>query len=259
MKRRLAACLFVLAAMAVGGGLELQATARLNRERDAALRDHRQLAALRTEHERLARAQLSPAARDALLRDAAEANRLRHEIATRTPAAAPAAADSPPAAGDTWVTAAAWQNRGRATPTAALETGLWAAANADVRLLRDTMELAPDARAALQALLAGLDRHHASAPAAYATPEDLAALFTARDAQAESMRVVWSRSPDPDHAIEAVLLKTADGKTKETAVSLHRTDDGWHLVLPFAYAKKISDELAGRPTAALVDRAPPQR
>ncbi len=64
----------------------------------------------------------------------------------------------------TWTPAAAWKNQGQATPEAAVETMLWAAAGGDLSALKNTLALAPDARVErqqiyLQAYLPATEPH----------------------------------------------------------------------------------------------------
>jgi hypothetical protein len=250
MKHRLALSLVAFAALALGCRLEWKTAARLHHELEAARRDNRQLALLRAEHERLAQAQLSTATRDALLREATETSRLKKLAAAHTDLAPQQAiADPIPSSplefSGTWVNASEWMNCGRPTPETALATIFWAAANGDVGVVRDSLELAPKARAMLQATLAMLGRHHTAVPAAYGSPEELMALFTVRDALAERVKFAVGAGLDSDHAVATIMLQTADGGTREATLSLHRSDGEWRLVVPFAAAEKIVDELSG--------------
>ena len=172
----------VVLAVAVGWGLETKTESRLRREHADALHENRRLAQLRAEHKQLIAAQPSAAAWDKLLRDAAEAAQLRKPIATSAKAETSVTVDAvsepaPPALSNTWMTVTELKNRGRATPADAMETVFWAATNGDVSVIRDTIELAPDSRAALLAILARLARQHSAAPAPLRQPRGSGCAF----------------------------------------------------------------------------------
>lgn len=213
----------------------------------AALRDAvaREAAAGRTferasaEHARLVAAQPAVGETDRPADDAAALKQAREEIAvlqskiaTEAHAAAAAQADTAGrfAVGVT-VPASEWRNAGTATPQAALETALWAAAGGDVAAFAATMKFQTErARIAAQALL---DRLPEGTRAQCDSPERLIAFLTVRDVPLGSAEVrQFSNLDGPTPAAHVRLFfKTADGKPKDSALLLANSGDGWRLLI----------------------------
>lgn len=181
-----------------------------------------------------------------------------------------------------WLPIAAWQNRGRATPTAAVETALWAAAGGDVATLRQLLQLDEPTRAKADSILARLPE---ASRAVYASAEHLIAAFTTKAIPLGDAQLVWQHEPGPDEAVACVFVKNPDAgivpvvappapaipetreaalqrasrriaektppmappnqKTVATYLSLRRSDDGWRLIVPMAAVEKIAKELGG--------------
>jgi hypothetical protein len=87
----------------------------------------------------------------------------------------------------TWTPTTAWKNQGQATPEAAVETMLWAAAGGDLSALKNTLALAPDTQSKAADLLASLP---SGISETYASPEDLMALLVAGNVPLDSAQVV---------------------------------------------------------------------
>jgi hypothetical protein len=124
------------------------------------------------------------------------------------------------------VPAGDWRNAGAATPAAALETVLWAAAGGDVAAFAGRLQLGKDSRAAAEALQATLPetmRVHGR------TPEELVAFLALRDVPLGAATV--RRWYDADAASQQVTVELAapDGVTKETNLVFARANDGWKL------------------------------
>ncbi|MBC7368836.1 MAG: hypothetical protein H7343_18830 [Undibacterium sp.] len=252
--------LLSLAAIAtlVGLGAVWRTRQELLLRRAAALQTQRDYESLKSEHARLLAQAPSSGDWDTLRRAGAEAARLRVALSSRPEAitAATASNASVKFVDETdWVPGTHWRNRGNASPADAVETTFWAAANGDLSVLRDVIELSPEARAKAIEVLARLP---AEARARYTSPEDLAALFTARDAFFQGAQLVYNQLLDDDHALAAMIVKSADGKSREVSVSLHRVDDAWRLVMPTAAMAKIAAELAGGGTGTKPDVPPPR-
>lgn len=259
MKLRLLLLVGSFTCVAVVWLLGQQTTQRLRSELTLAQDTTTELARLQAEHAKLLAAQPSAAEWEELHRTSALVTQLQRSIAARSspePCPAPAVAASPLAQSGQWVPAAEWQCRGRATSAHALETVFWAAARGEVTILRDAVVLAPDAHAKAKLLLATLP---AAARATYPTPDDLAALFTARDAFFESVQLVHHLQRDPDHATDILLAQTADGKTKELTLVSYRNQSGqWRIIMPGAAIDRITAELTGVPRSAKPDAEPPR-
>jgi hypothetical protein len=172
-----------------------------------------------------------------------------------------------------WIAAESWQNRGRATPRATLETSLWAAAGGDLATFKTTLTLEPDVREEAAGLLARLPE---GSRRLYQTPEDLLAAFTIKNIPVGAAQLVWYHETSPDEAIMGLFLKnpptaagtadfsrpaetgpeTADRRppqlpaasnTGTVYLTLRRSDDGWRLVVPKNAVNAIARELGRVP------------
>jgi hypothetical protein len=147
------------------------------------------------------------------------------------------------------VPASAWRNAGYATPAAAIETALWAAAGGDTELLMKSCVLEEGARRKAEALLASLPKEM---QARYATPEDLVAFMTAKDVPLEGARILAFRDPadDPQRQAErpsaAVQLRNAAGSVRQVHIELRDTPGGWRLVVPESAVTRYAEQLKGR-------------
>lgn len=257
------------------------ATDELQTQLARARQESTEVASLQREHERLLRLQQETEEQVRRERAAAELARAEQEQAARHKPA-----QRPPASTLTvgeWLPPAGWRNRGQATPTAAVETALWAAAGGDVAKLQGMLQLDESVRAKAAEMLARLPEN---ARAAYASPEQLIAAFTIKSVPLGDAQLVWQHQPGPDEAVACVLVKNPDAvivapgapplpvraETREEAIlrasrrsaektppmapvnqrtiatylSLRRTDSGWRLVVPVSAVEKIAKELGGR-------------
>ncbi|MBI4626610.1 MAG: hypothetical protein HY736_25750 [Verrucomicrobia bacterium] len=257
MRRGTIAGWLLLGGFAAVGGIVLawqqQATAQLRHELALAREEHREAARLRAERERATAAQGSAAELSALRADRAALGRLRSEIEMlktrmdeieQAPAADTITVTSPPATSEL-IPASTWENAGRATPKATLETALWAAVGGDIDVLADTISLDAGARAKAEAILAGLP---AAARTHYASPEKLVALLTAKDVpEGASMRVVAQSGTATDEARLYVVLQ-GEKATRGADLALRRHAGNWKLVVPESavekYGAMLKDEAA---------------
>ena len=129
----------------------------------------------------------------------------------------------------TWTPAAAWKNQGQATPEAAVETMLWAAAGGDLSALKNTLALAPDTRSKAADLLASLPP---AASQTYASPDDLMALLVAGNVPLDSAQVVAKQINQDGQVIEYLRLKDSDGRTRQVFLTLQKLSDSWRLTVP---------------------------
>jgi hypothetical protein len=260
MHPRLLTTSLALAVAATAGAwlIETRSATRLRAGLAAARSGQRELALLQDERERLLAEQ--PAADDlaALRQSAAERDRLLHEIAARTGHARPASfviGESLPHT--------AWADRGAATPRAAIETALWAAAGGDLAALKPLLELRDSAREKADALLAGLP---ADLRSRYATPEDLVSAFTAKNIPLGDAQLVWFNQTGDDDATAGVLIRgpvragevaappaaapAASARELELRAALSRATSRDEVV---RLATELRDERAAR-----AERQPPQ-
>lgn len=247
----------VAVAIAAGvGGLAWQRriAAELRGEIAARTTETAGLARVRREHMRLAAEQVSRDELEKLRADHAAIDRLRTEIetlkvkkpeavATAMPMAETATEQdaAPPKAESLMTPASAWKNAGRATPQAALETALWAATGGDVEALALMLAMDVGARAKAQAIMAQLPP---AAQAEYSTPERLVALLSAKDVPTGGMRILQQKKNGTDDVSLTVLLES-DGKRKGVNLALHRSEDGWRLVVPESAMDKYAAALSG--------------
>jgi hypothetical protein len=269
-----------LAVLVSLGWIEWLAGYRLRTEIDLRRSEARDLAALRQQHGRLR----------ALQPDAAELARLRRslaerssaEVASASPASAPTILPGKLTLGE-WRPATSWENRGRATPDAAIETMLCAGAGGDVPTLKSALLLSDEARAKAEALLRQLPD---AARARYATADDLVAELTISHIPVSSAQLVWLNQSGAEEATACLFLQKAgiadtkgpadstaqaastnpappqttpsaappaptaaeSARTTETYLSLRREADGWRLIVPPAAIDAFARHLSGPPS-----------
>ncbi len=255
-----------LAAVGLVWAFNRMTTTDLRSQIEQARQENDEVASLQRERERLQRLLRDAEERAQRDRVAADLARAQQELADRqTPAHRP-----PPSTltSGEWLPTGAWKNRGHHTPTATVETALWAAAGGDVAALKDMLQLDESVRAKAAAILARLPE---SSRALYASPEHLIAAFTTKSIPLGAAQLVWQHESGPDEAVACVFVKNPEdlitsqseiarsqgssGKTPPMAppnnravsayLSLRRTDAGWRLVVPLSAVESIAKELGG--------------
>ena len=221
-------------------GRQYRTTASLR----AAIAQHRAEARafdqLKVERQHLLAAQVPP---DELARLRAERSRLsallveiegmkrRAEATTRTLAARNLGPDrkaTAPSLKGRPVASDRWQNTGQASPEAAFQTLLWAAAGGDVEALAGVLAFDNDAREKAASLFAQLP---AALRAEVGTPDRLMALLTSHDVALGSAQILAQYST-PDGTKIAARIIEPDGKSKQMLLSLRADGDRWRLVVP---------------------------
>lgn len=236
---------------------------------------------LDAEHTRLLAMQVPESELLALRKDREALDRLRSELDVLklvAPEDGAAAANSVHPTGSRAIPASSWKHSGWATPSAALETVLWAGlnGNADVMSAALTFE-SEEARTRALALMSSLP------PEAYdhrGSPERLIALLTARDTAYDSMRIVGEMEPDeeivrtflPTHTAASDMvaigvelpargdpaktrilameestdgagLVARDESTRNKLLFMQRSSDGWKLLVPTAAVERYTARL----------------
>jgi len=183
------------------------------------------------------------------LRDDHEAIRRLHseidDLKNRPIAPAPVA----PASSVVLVPASAWKNAGRATPTAAFESVLWAATHGEVDALIGMLDFrAGGADRKLEELFAGLP---AEVRAQYGSPEKMfATLLAAQIPPAvAAMGVVPQEDPGAKNVTKIdVRLEGLRGRQKDMTYGFVRYPDGWRFavlgVMVASYAQLLPSATA---------------
>lgn len=203
------------------------------RERTQLLAENRQLQAASLAAKDIDALQAERDAVESLRRDLADIRR-RAETNARQPAnprPAPSAdwgvPESPLMKGE--VAAAQWREAGAATPQAAFESVLWAAAGGDVKALADLLTLNPAARSKADDYFNGL-------PPALKTElgstEQLLALLTAKDVPLGSARITGVLPTNESETKLLTQLIDVQGKKKIVSFNLRTEDGRWRLVVP---------------------------
>lgn len=145
------------------------------------------------------------------------------------------------------VRASEWSNAGLASPQAALETALWAAAGGDVTQLAATLAFFDEkTKAKAQALLDGLPPAERGR---YQTPEGLVAALTIPQVPSggEASVASWSEvdRPDGKEKLQSVGLRVSgsDGASKRTVLLLRSAGDGWRLLVSSGAVDKLAAQL----------------
>ena len=138
-----------------------------------------------------------------------------------------------------------WKNAGRATPNAAVETLLWAAAGGDVDTLSKAILLDASAQTKAQALFARLPE---AAQAQYGSPDNLIALMIAKDgASVTGMQILGQRDLAPDIVgVRVRLGMEDDGKTQEQGFGFKSSATGLQLIVTDKLVDRYAGQLSGR-------------
>jgi hypothetical protein len=234
--------------------VQRQTATRLRAEADDLRRQHRILASLRAERALLTGQQI-PTDELQRLRDDHEAiPRLHSEVddlKNRPIAPAPVA----PASSVVLVPASAWKNAGRATPTAAFESVLWAATHGDIDALIGMLDFrAGGADRKLEELFAGLP---AEVRAQYGSPEKMFAtlLATQISPAVAAMGVFPQEDPGAKNATKIVVhLEGPEGRQKDMTYGFVRYPDGWRFfvqsLMVASYAQLLPSATAAPASAS---------
>lgn len=200
---------------------------------------------LETENRRLAATQPTEQQMDDLatklvlaeqLRSQLALMRRREESALAARRAAEAGSGIPSLVGNA-VAADQWRNAGRATPAAALQTTLWAAAHGDIEALADILAFDADTR---RQATDTFDRLPAVLQNELGTPERMIALLTASDVPLGRASILAQYPGAADTTRLSVQLTDAGGQATTTMFSLQADADQWRLKVPPSVVKKYA-------------------
>lgn len=131
-----------------------------------------------------------------------------------------------------------FQNRGQATPSAALETLVWAALKGDEATLSSLTTLNSATRAKAEAFIAQLPAEDR----AKWTPEKLGQLwFSGLFTEMSSVEIVGESIVNPNEAIVRLRLPN---RNEEEKLTLRLTPNGWRVLAPSAAVDHLKKKLA---------------
>ena len=243
----------VLGVAAAGLGWQHRTTTALRGKIDRQHAEARDLALLQAENRRLAAAQPTEEELTDLLARQITLEQLRSQriaMQHREEAMARVVTTEPavPSLKGNSVGYKLWRNVGQATPDAAFETALWAAATGDLDVLAGL--LAFDGEAKKQATEA-FDRLPAAMQDELGTPEKLIALLTAVDVPLGRASILGEVSTPAGTRVSSQLID-AEGKSKVALFTLQSEGDSWRLRVPAGVVAKYDGWLRAAATSSTV-------
>lgn len=135
------------------------------------------------------------------------------------------------------------KNLGRGTPAAGLETALWAATGGDVDALAGSLTFNPEGRARADQWFASLTP---DVRQQYGTPEKVIALLMARDAAGlTGMQVLGQKELTAQDTALRIRF-ASESNTKDDNLVMHRTGDGWRMLLNDKTVESMARKLAAK-------------
>lgn len=129
-----------------------------------------------------------------------------------------------------------WRNVGQATPEAALQTALWAAATGNLDALTGVLMLDEQARSQAAA---AFDRLPAPLRGELGTPERLIAFLTAMDVPL-GRASISGEAATPGGMKVTSQLTDAEGRSKAALFTLQSVDERWRLQVPAEAVRKYA-------------------
>jgi hypothetical protein len=224
--------------------LQREATAQLGDEIGLLRDENQKLAVVRAENVRIIAALPASAALEAMRADHAAVSRLRAEIEklkveTEAQASALAHAAMP------LIPASEWRNAGRSTPSATVETIVWAISRKDVDGLASMLSIDAQLRPSVDQLFAVLPEDFR---ARYGTVERWLVDPMVKGPPIDGMQIVGERQLDVDRVELTVRFHIQNREFQELPVLLKHGDDGWRtIIMPKAVqemANKAGAEIA---------------
>jgi RNA polymerase sigma factor (sigma-70 family) len=128
-------------------------------------------------------------------------------------------------------------NVGRATPTAAAQTMVWAMQRGDVKTVASLIECAPPERAKLEAFIATLPE---IVRTDYGTPEELIAfMMSGSPRPIVGVQLLSQIQPDSDTEIHRVQMQYQNGDVRQDEIKFRRDADGWKQVVSPAVVDRV--------------------
>ena len=192
-----------------------------------------------------ARAAEEEADRAAIVRWRAEIQQIKaRALARAQPRNAPKEVAAPPLSMlNEMVPSAQWKNAGQATPAATFETALWAAAAGDVDALSRLLSIDPVVRVEAIKLMQKLPeslRHE------YTTPEQVIALFSARDVPVDgAAQVLDPGTTGPVGTRLVAVVRGADNSRRQAHLTLKQEGAGWRFVVPVSAVERYAALIKG--------------
>lgn len=134
-------------------------------------------------------------------------------------------------------------NAGRATPSAAFQTTVWALEKQNYETFASLFALTPQGREALHAMVARMD---AAGQARYTPPEKIIGVLLARDLlEEEGYEIGPASEPNPDGQVILQVLRVRSGRENKLAKKLpfQRTPGGWQLPITDKMIEQIPSML----------------
>jgi hypothetical protein len=142
--------------------------------------------------------------------------------------------------------AAVWKNAGAASPVAALETVLWAAAGGDVDVFARRIHFDAAGRKAMQALWEGLPP---AERVRHASPEHLLAFLSIKDVPVGTALVsAWKEKSNTVQGVSLALSAQGE-KARTVTLVLQRDGEEWKLLATEAAVARYAAALRGPPVA----------
>lgn len=135
-----------------------------------------------------------------------------------------------------------WKEAGAATPGAALETVLWAAAGGNVEALANRLQLDPTARGKAETLLASLPE---SERVKYSSPEALIATLTTKDVPLGTARLFDTKADYGGNRLIIADMRDAEGKSRRARFAMHEDGGEWRIVVPASVVENYAAALKG--------------
>jgi hypothetical protein len=140
-----------------------------------------------------------------------------------------------------------WKHAGHATPTAALETVLWAASVGDVDVLAGSFSIDPVVRTKVNGLLFRLPE---TIRKDYDTPERLMALLTAGDVPLGAAQIHDYHALNLGGTALVAVLRDTENRHRAANVTLRQEGEAWKLVVPGEAVDKYAAILKGNAVSA---------
>ena len=133
---------------------------------------------------------------------------------------------------------------GRATPSAAAQTMLWALQRGDVKNAASVLAFEPAERAKLEAFIATLPEKIRQD---YGTPEQMIAfVMSGSPKPIAGVQLLSKTQPDADTEVHRVQVQYKSGEIRQDDITFHRGDDGWKQVVSAPTVDHVIEYFKGK-------------